>query len=163
MLQENTAEMLGKDSAGNIYRWKFSSNNNVAHSVWQAFHDHNEVSIKDGNAWDPKVVKGRAPKATQDSFHYRLEHGVKSLQIDDDNCDCMTSLSIGHGMCLGSFSTTYGKENVYGVDLLYDSHCQTPSPKNGLYLYFRDDDDCVNVQCKGNSQCLDGIHSYVCA
>lgn len=68
---------------------------------------------------------------------YRIEHGVYSLLIDDDNCDCLTSLSMGHGMCGTGFSTSYGPENVFGVDTLYDSGCQTPSPSNKLSLYFK--------------------------
>ena len=68
---------------------------------------------------------------------YRTEHGVTSLLLDDDNCDCITSLSLGHGMCLADFSTSYGPANRFGVDLLYDPKCQTPSPDNGLTLFFR--------------------------
>ncbi|CAH1782315.1 unnamed protein product [Owenia fusiformis] len=162
VLQERVAELLAVDSDGNVYRWKFDPENNVAHAVWRAFHDHEYVKVTNGNPWNPKVVSGTAPKATQDSFHYRMEHGVASLQIDDDNCDCMTSLSMGHGMCGDGFSTTYGPENVFGVDLLYDHYCQTPSPKNGLRLYFRDDDDCINVTCPPGLQCKDGVHSYTC-
>ena len=68
---------------------------------------------------------------------YRTEHGVTSLLLDDDNCDCLTSLSLGHGMCGAGFSTSYGPANRFGVDLLYDPKCQTPSPDNGLTLFFR--------------------------
>ena len=68
---------------------------------------------------------------------YRLEHGMHSVLIDDDNCDCLSSLSMGHGMCLTGFDTKYGPENVFGVDTLYDSDCQTPRPTNRLTLYFR--------------------------
>ncbi|XP_013396253.1 uncharacterized protein LOC106163256 [Lingula anatina] len=161
-LMENQAEMLGIDSADNAYRWKFNSNNRVSHAVWEAFHDHKDAQVKNVDVWNPKVIRGTAPKAAQDSFHYRMEHGVRSLQIDDDNCDCLTSLSMGHGMCLEGFSTQYGPENVYGVDLLYDTYCNTPKPSNGLFLYFRDDDDCMNVTCPANKVCVDGIYSYVC-
>ncbi|XP_071796106.1 uncharacterized protein [Asterias amurensis] len=161
-LNEYSTEMLGRDSAGTVYRWSFNPNNDVAHAVWQAFHSHEEVKILNGNVWAPKVVSGPAPSADQDSFQYREEHGVKSLQIDDDTCDCLTSLSLGHGMCLTGFSTAYGPENVYGVDLLYDSHCQTPSPANGLSLYFKDDDDCTDARCPDGFRCSDGIYAYNC-
>ena len=38
---------------------------------------------------------GKAPVNIQDSFMYRLEHGMHSVLVDDDNCDCMSSLSMG--------------------------------------------------------------------
>ena len=68
---------------------------------------------------------------------YRIEHGDSSLLLDDDNCDCKTSLSLGYGMCSTGFSTSYGPENRFGVDLLYDPGCQTPSAVNGLTLFFK--------------------------
>ena len=68
---------------------------------------------------------------------YRTQNGVKSLLLDDDNCDCLTTLSMGHGMCGTGFSTSYGPANRFGVDLLYDPHCQTPNPQWGLSLYFK--------------------------
>ncbi len=80
---------------------------------------------------------GPQPNAAQDSFMYRVQNGVRSLLLDDDNCDCYSSLSMGHGMCLATFSTSYGSFGRFGVDLLYDSYCNTPDPKHGLSLYFR--------------------------
>ena len=68
---------------------------------------------------------------------YRMEHGIASLLLDDDNCDCQTTLNLGHGMCYAGYSTSFGPEKL-GVDLLYDPGCHTPSPDNGLTLYFRD-------------------------
>ncbi|XP_038071752.1 uncharacterized protein LOC119740500 [Patiria miniata] len=159
-LQESSSEMLGIDSAGNVYRWTFNPSNDVAHAVWQAFHDHQETKVTDGNEWSPVTVAGLAPIKRQDSFHYREEHGVKSLQIDDDNCDCYTSLSLGHGMCFDGH--TPGSENVYGVDLLYDIDCQEPIPSNSLRLYFRDDDECATVTCPIGYHCVDGVNSFTC-
>ncbi len=80
---------------------------------------------------------GPKPGATQDSFMYRAQNGVKSVLVDDDNCDCFSTLSMGHGMCRDDFSKTYGPTNRFGVDLLYDSRCQTPDPQHGLSLYFK--------------------------
>ena len=80
---------------------------------------------------------GPPPNANQDSFMYRIQNGVRSLLLDDDNCDCYTTLSMGHGMCLTGFSTSYGPSGRFGVDLLYDTYCQTPDPKHGLTLYFK--------------------------
>ena len=92
--------------------------------------------IQNNRVCNPKVLRGTALKAIQDSFMYRLQAGVKSLLLDDDNCDCYSSLSIGHGMCGSGFSTSYGPKNRFGVDALYDPKCNTPRPSIGLTLYF---------------------------
>lgn len=137
---EDSTELLAIDSDGTVYQWKFDSSNPTAHAVWQALHDHQETAngkIVNNKVWDPKVLEGNKPKATQDSFMYRDQNGVKSLILDDDNCDCLSTLSMGHGMCAAGHSTSYGKANVFGVDKLYDPGCQGPSPANGLSLYFR--------------------------
>ena len=68
---------------------------------------------------------------------YRIEHGVKSLLIDDDNCDCQSSLSMGHGMCGDGYDSRFGKENSFGVDALYDPGCNSTRPDYSLSLYFR--------------------------
>lgn len=164
-LPEQGTEMLGKDSEENIYRWSFDPSNPTAHAAWLAFHDHKQTaagSVKQSKIWNPKVVAGNGPKADQDSFMYRMEHGVFSLLLDDDNCDCYSSLSLGHGMCGAAFSTSYGVENSFGVDLLYDLYCQIPASSNGLTLYFKDDDDCAGVDCGPGLECEDGINSYIC-
>ena len=80
---------------------------------------------------------GNSPNAPQDSFMYRRQYGVLSVMLDDDNCDGYTTLSMGHGMCGGNFLTKCSPVKRYGVDLLYDSFCQTPDPKYGLSLYFK--------------------------
>lgn len=75
-----------------------------------AFHDHlttpagKVVNKPDG--WDPVVLKGTKPKANQDSFMYREQNGVKSILMDDDNCDCLTTLNIGHGVTQVTAPTT---------------------------------------------------------
>ena len=86
---------------------------------------------------NPHPLIGPSPNYQQDSFMYRVQNGVRSLLLDDDNCDCYTTLSMGHGMCGSGFSTSYGPSGRFGVDLLYDTHCQTPDPKHSLRLYFR--------------------------
>lgn len=136
---EDRTSLLAIDTEGNVYHWKFSSANPTAHAAWKAFHDHTETpsnKIKNNQAWNPEVLKGTAPKVAQDSFMYRSEAGVKSLLLDDDNCDCLSSLSLGHGMCSAGFSTSYGPANRFGVDALYDTHCNTPRPSVGLTLYY---------------------------
>ena len=136
---EDFTHLLAIDTEGNMYTWQFSSSNPTAHAVWQAFHSHQETpagKIKNNIPWNPKVIKGTKPKQNQDSFMYRTEHGIKSVILDDDNCDCLTTLSMGHGQCGTTFSTSYGPENRFGVDALYDHHCNTPRPSVGLTLYF---------------------------
>ena len=137
--KEDKTKLLAIDTDGNVYMWKFSSGNPTGHAVWQALHDHKETpynTVINNKAWNPKVLKGTKPKADQDSFMYRSQAGVKSLLLDDDNCDCLSTLSFGHGMCSAGFSTSYGPANRYGVDALYDDHCNTPRPSVGLTLYY---------------------------
>ena len=68
---------------------------------------------------------------------YREEEGVKSVMLDDDNCDCYSSLSLGHALCSSGHSTSYGPTGQYGVDALYDPYCNVPRQGVGLTLYFR--------------------------
>ena len=51
---------------------------------------------------------GPSPNAAQDSFMYRVQNGVRSLLLDDNNCDCHSTLSMGHGMHNTGFSTSCG-------------------------------------------------------
>lgn len=83
------------------------------------------------------MLSGKKPKAVQDSFMYREQNGVRSLLLDDDNCDCLSTLNLGHGMCLSSHKTKYSKANIFGVDALYDPSCHGPVPGIGLTLYYR--------------------------
>lgn len=51
------------------------------------------------------------------------ENGIKSLLLDDDNCGCESTLSMGHGMCSGGYSSSYGYQPPKGVDYLDDHGC----------------------------------------
>lgn len=82
----------------------------------------------------PKTKSGRSPKVVLDSFMYREQNGVKSILLDDNNCYCLSSMSMGCGMCRTSGPSN---GNVPGVDALYDSGCNAPRPVIGLTLYFR--------------------------
>lgn len=138
--EEDSTELLAIDAEGTVYQWKFDSKNPTAHAVWQALHGHQETTsgqIVNNKAWNPVTLEGNKPKATQDSFMYRKQNGVKSFLLDDDNCDCLSTLNLGHGMCGNGHSTKYSKAKVFGVDKLHDPGCQGPSPENGLSLYFR--------------------------
>lgn len=136
-----STEMLAIDSQGNDYLWGFGAATPVARAAWRAFHDHEVISVGDvlneSPGWNPAVLKGVLPEESQDSFMYREEEGVKSVLLDDDNCDCYSSLSLGHALCLSSHETSFGPTGQYGVDALYDSYCNVPRQGVGLTLYFR--------------------------
>ena len=126
---------------GNAYKWKFDAGNPTSNAVWRAFHDHAETpagAVKNNKVWNPEVMAGSiSPKARdQDSFMYREQFGVKSVILDDDNCDCLSTLSMGSGMCLQGQETRYGPARVFGVDNLDDPGCETPEPSKSLSLYF---------------------------
>lgn len=136
-----STEMLAIDSQGNEYFWGFGAATSAAHAAWRAFHDHEVISygevIDVSPPWDPLVLNGVSPSRSPDSFMYREEQGVKSVLLDDDGCDCYSSLSLGHALCSTSHNTNYGPTGQYGVDALYDSHCNVPRQGVGLTLYFR--------------------------
>ena len=101
--------------------------------------DHQEVDPRESvgsiPARNPEVLKGSEPKYDQRAFMYREENGVKSVLLDDDNCDCQSILSLGHGMC--HYGSRSASVNCFGVDTLYDPSCQSPRSGIGLTLYFR--------------------------
>jgi len=137
---EDETSLLAIDSAGNHLMWDFDSSNPTAHAVWQAFASGIETaagSITHSQTWNPTTLAGTWNGNTQDSWQYRVQNGVKSFLLDDDNCDCLSTLSAGHGMCGSGHSTSYGPANEYGVDLLHDPGCNGPSPSNGLSLFIR--------------------------
>jgi len=143
-LEEDQTSLLAIDGNGNIYRWDFDHLIPTAHAAWRAFRDHrmtmyNEVRNSQ-RAWNPEVLEGKRGKdgVAQDSFMYREQFGVKSMLLDDDNCDCLSTLSMGSGMCSADHSTKYGDAHVFGVDTLDDPHCQGPKPTNMLELYFNE-------------------------
>ena len=139
---EDTTEVLAVDSFGTKYKWRFNSGNVVAHAAWRAFHDHQTVPHKEvlnhNSTWNPQVLSGTAPTSGQDSFMYRKQDGVWSVLLNENGCDCRSSLSMGHGMCGGGYYTNFGPRHLaYGVDALYDPGCSVPSASIGLTLYFR--------------------------
>ena len=133
---EDSTEMLAVDSENTIYKWRFNPNNDVAHAVWRAFHDHQLTYYQDvlnRQEWAPDVLSGNSPKEAQDSFMYREHDGIRSILLDDDNCNCYSSLSFGRGMCFNNTNYYY----TTGVDTLYDPYCNMPRAGVGLTLYFR--------------------------
>ena len=87
------------------------------------------------------LFAGKAPQTQQDSFQYKMEFGVKSVMLDDDTCDCYSTLNMGHGICF--LAGARFNEYVFGVDLLYhENDCGTvastvPVPTNGLSIFFK--------------------------
>ena len=133
---EGKTEILATDNAGNVYKWKFNPGNPTSHAAWMAFHSHIETaagSVKDGSTWNPVILKGNSISINQDSFMYRTQGSAKSLLLDDDNCDCLSTLNMGGSLC----GAEAGKGKDYGVDSLYDPTCGVPKPSNGLHLYYR--------------------------
>ena len=133
---EHSTELLAVDSEKTIYRWRFNSSNDVAHAVWRAFHDHQETDygwVLNKQEWAPDVLSGYPPIEAQDSFMYRWGNSTRSILLDDDNCNCESSLSFGHDLC-GYYSWN---EYQKGVDTLYDPRCTKPRAGVGLTLYFR--------------------------
>ncbi len=58
--------------------------------------------------------------------------------LDDDNCDCQTTLNAGAPMCYATWNSSYGDGIMeFGVDSLNDKGCSTPEPERSLKLYFR--------------------------
>ena len=134
--------MLAVDSEGTMYKWIFNSSNPVSHAVWRSFHNHELILDKAVQnqvpAWNPEVLSGSAPLFAQDSFIYREQFGVKSVLLDDDNCECYSTLLLGHGICHDGHSTKWSPAYHHGVDTLFDPKCPASPPSDiGLTLYFR--------------------------
>ena len=82
-------------------------------------------------------LPGGPCRKPQRAFMYRSEHGVVSFMLDDDTCECWSTLSAGHSMCLDGFQSSWGTENMYGVGLLNENGCDGPSDTNSLFMYYR--------------------------
>ncbi|XP_013391129.1 uncharacterized protein LOC106159394 [Lingula anatina] len=164
-LTESEQELLAIDGQGTKYIWAFDPNNNIAHAVWTTLTERTEYAynvLRDQNNWVPYWNSGSTNYGTyaQDSFMYRDQNGIKSLMLDDDQCDCYTTLQMGHSLCSGG--TSSGRDNILGPDNIYDPGCNYPEPGKSLYLYFRDDDDCLVNDCAPGTLCVDGINTYTC-
>jgi hypothetical protein len=142
-LKEDETSIYAFDPQGPTkYRWDFDSQNATAHAAWQAFAEHTQIpagQVQHGVEWAPMPLEGSPPpEAAQDSFMYRTEHGVASILLDDDNCDCETSLQMGHGMCYAGWGTGSSPENSFGVDRLHNPGAENgPRPEYHLELYWR--------------------------
>ena len=76
--------------------------------------------------------------ALADTFVFRQQDGITSVMLDDDTCDCHTSLSMGASMCGDGNGWSYnGGTQTKGVDVLSDNGCSTPQEGRKLALFFR--------------------------
>merc|ERR1711937_533804 len=139
-LNEGQVEIMAADNVGTVYKWRFDPNNHVAHGAFLAMTQGTEIqhgAIGQQN-WHPTVLQGDDHPVTQDAVMYRVEGGIKSFMLDDDMCDCKSSLSMGHAMCSGGCSNSYGNCDIPGgVDLLRDDGCEGPGSDHGLAIYYR--------------------------
>merc|ERR1712187_204960 len=139
-LNEAKTEIMAADSVGTVYKWRFDPSNKVAHASFLAMQQGKDIShgAVGSAAWNPTVLKGKSHPTHQDSVMYRKQDGIKSFLLDDDKCDCKSTLSLGHAMCGTGCSQNYGDCKIPGgVDILRDDGCRGPNHKNGLAIYFR--------------------------
>ena len=141
-LTKENIELLAKDDDGNIYKWDFGNTGTTALAVWNSMYSGTTGVFANGDAFNPTVIAGSFHGATQDSWQYRVSEGFTSFLLDDDACDCTSTLSAGHAMCGGSgWDQTYaqpaGAYLRYGVDTLNDGGCLGPIPTRRLELFYR--------------------------
>ncbi|CAE7318762.1 unnamed protein product [Symbiodinium pilosum] len=146
-VKEEGLLLLAIDSEGNQFEWTFDSLNPVAHAAYKALRHGTTASKVSGATWAPRVIKGSITGSAQDTFMYRDQDGIRSFMLDDDGCDCHSTLSMGHAMCGGGCSQSYGNCKITGgVDKLSDAqmtgsagsghHCTGPATDYGLSLYY---------------------------
>jgi len=141
-LEKEQVELLAKDGDGNIYKWDFASPSATAQQVWDSFTTGAQGRWNNsGDAWNPEVIAGSFFNTDQDAWQYRESEGVVSFMLDDDTCDCKSTLNAGHAMCGSSWNQQYAQPDGaylrYGVDTLNDGGCRGPVPERTLELYYR--------------------------
>jgi hypothetical protein len=141
-LEKEQVELLAKDGDGNIYKWDFASPSATAQQVWDSFTTGAQGRWNNaGDAWNPEVIAGSFFNTDQDAWQYRESEGVVSFLLDDDTCDCKSTLNAGHAMCGSGWNQTYAQPDGaylrYGVDTLNDGGCRGPVPERTLELYYR--------------------------
>jgi len=141
-LTKDNTELLAKDGDGNIYKWDFANTSETAQRVWDSLQNGVMGTWAHRGAFDPTVISGNFHGTTQDTWQYRVSEGVASFLLDDDTCDCKSTLNAGHAMCGGSgWNQTYAQPDGaylrYGVDTLNDGGCLGPVPERKLELFYR--------------------------
>ncbi|CAJ1395034.1 unnamed protein product [Effrenium voratum] len=146
-LTENGLFLLAIDDLNNQLEWHFDPDNPVAHAAFNAMKHGTTSHFVNGAGWDPRILRGSKTANGQDTFMYRDQNGIRSLMLDDDGCDCHSTLSMGHAMCGDSCNDHYGKCKILGgVDKLSDRAetggegsgkvCTGPATDHGLTLYY---------------------------
>eukprot|EP00439_Symbiodinium_sp_Y106_P022947 s1625_g2.t2 len=141
---ENGLLLLAIDDLDNQLVWSFDPENPVAHAVFNALKHGTETHFINGAIWDPRVIKGSKTSNPQDTFMYRQQNGIRSFLLDDDGCDCHSTLSMGHGMCHNTCIERWSNCKILGgVDKLSDKADQIglggrcgPASDHGLTLYY---------------------------
>jgi hypothetical protein len=141
-LEKEQVELLAKDGDGNIYKWDFADGSGTAQYVWDSFTQGAQGVWANAGEFRPKVIEGAFHGGVQDTWQYRESEGVVSFLLDDDSCDCISTLNAGHAMCGGSgwnqqYAQPDGAYLRYGVDTLNDGGCRGPVPERTLELYYR--------------------------
>lgn len=141
-LNKDDVELLAKDGSGNIYKWDFADGSETAQRVWDSMTQGTQGTWANRGAWNPTVIAGSFFNTDQDTWQYRVSEGVASFLLDDDTCDCKSTLNAGHAMCGGSsWNQTYAQPDGaylrYGVDTLNDGGCLGPTPERSLELFYR--------------------------
>jgi hypothetical protein len=142
-LTKDNTELLAKDGAGNVYKWDFANASETSQRVWNSFFSGTEGAWANVGTFNPTVIAGSFNAAAQDTWQYRLSEGIKSFLLDDDTCDCESSLNAGHAMCgttgwTQDYAQPFNAYLRYGVDVLNGFGCNGPLPTNSLELYFRE-------------------------
>ena len=141
-LTKSNIELLAKDGEGNIYKWDFGNTGTTALAVWNSMYSGTTGSFANGDAFNPTVIAGSFHGVTQDTWQYRVSEGFASFLLDDDTCDCYSTLNAGHAMCgTSGWNQTYAQPDGaylrYGVDTLNDGGCLGPIPTRRLELFYR--------------------------
>ena len=141
-LTKENIELLAKDGDGNVYKWDFGNTGTTALAVWNSMYSGTTGAYANGDAFNPTVIAGSFHGSQQDTWQYRVSEGFTSFLLDDDTCDCYSTLNAGHAMCgTSGWSQDYaqpaGAYLRYGVDTLNDGGCLGPIPSRRLELFYR--------------------------
>lgn len=139
-INKSETELLVTDGIGNKFVWDFSSSTSTSTNVWDSFKSRKQVlygSSINTDVWNPRVISGAFAGQDQDSFMYREENGVKSFILDDDGCDCYSTINAGSSMCFDSWDSAYGGSLAFGVDNLSDKTCESTQPTKSMLMYYR--------------------------
>ena len=146
-LEEDGTQMLVTDGTTTL-QFEFDSSHDLAHTAWQAFHDHATGRCNGCTNWQAVLLQGEwnsVQEANTDCFAYDESWGVKSFLLDDDMCYCNSALEAGKIMCGANGENEWGDspqgaDLSPGVDFVAPSEgCEYVSPEKGpLSLYFRE-------------------------